>query len=249
MVKRNGLWLHFSWTTYCQITFVRSNSLKLILNWVLLNHASSSTQLISASTQLSAAPSRLFEPKYRTSLGNFPKFRPKNSKLSIWTENWYTWYIGGADSESGLRFLKIWLKNPFWGRFGPKKSKWSFLLENQHKWYLEDADSYFNIRFLNFQPKIYFWANLSQKSQSCTFCLKIGPHGILRMLILISTLFSEFPTKKPFLGNFALKKAKLCFAWKLARTHTHTHTHTQTHTHTYTQIFSKMLIPISILVF
>ena len=37
------------------------------------------TQLISASTQLSAIPSTLIEPKYCTWLGNFPKF-PK-----IWT--------------------------------------------------------------------------------------------------------------------------------------------------------------------
>ena len=60
---------------------------------------STSTQLISASTQLSATPSTVLEPKYRTKLGNFPKFRPENSKLFIFTENWHTWHLGSADSE------------------------------------------------------------------------------------------------------------------------------------------------------
>ena len=35
------------------------------------------------------------------------KFGPKKSKLSVLTENWYTCYLGSADSESGLRFLKF----------------------------------------------------------------------------------------------------------------------------------------------
>ena len=71
--------------------------------WTHLHPApSTSTQLISASTQLSATPSTLLEPKYCTQLGNFPKFSPKNWTLSIFTENWHTWYLGGADIESRL---------------------------------------------------------------------------------------------------------------------------------------------------
>ena len=118
---------------------------------VLLNRAPSSTQLISVSTQLSATPSTIFQPKYRTLLGNFPKFRPKNSKLSILTENLHAWYIGGADSKSRLRFLKFRPQNPFLGKFGPKNSKLSVLSENWCTWYLKDADCYSNISFLNFQ--------------------------------------------------------------------------------------------------
>ena len=38
-------------------------------------------------------------------IGNFPKYWPKNSKLSIFTENWHTWSLGGADSKSALKFL------------------------------------------------------------------------------------------------------------------------------------------------
>ena len=40
-------------------------------------------------------------------IGNFPKFRRKNSKLSIFNGNWCMWYLGGADSKSRLRFLKF----------------------------------------------------------------------------------------------------------------------------------------------
>ena len=56
----------------------------------------------STSTQLSATVSTLLEPKYCTWLCNFPKFKPKHSKLSVFTKNLYSWYLGSADSESGL---------------------------------------------------------------------------------------------------------------------------------------------------
>ena len=51
---------------------------------------------------------------------NFLKFRLTNSKLSILTEDWQTWYLGGADYESGLRFLKYQPQNSFLGKFGEK---------------------------------------------------------------------------------------------------------------------------------
>ena len=139
----------------------------------------------STSTQLSATPSTLLEPKYCTWFGNFPKFMP----------NWHTWYIGGADSESRL--------------FGPKKSKLSVMLEDRHKWYLGDADYYFNISPLNFLPKIHFWANLGQKSQSSPFYMKIGRHVISRMLILISTLVFWISNQKSIFWQIWVKKSKL----------------------------------------
>ena len=43
------------------------------------------------------------------------------------------------------------------------------------------------LRFLKFLPQNPFWANLGRKSQICSFSLKIGTHGISRMLILIPT--------------------------------------------------------------
>ena len=115
------------------------------------------------------------------------KFRPKNSKLSVLSKNWYTWYLKDVDSESRLRFLKFWPQNPFLGKFGPKNSKLSVLSENWYTWYLKDADSYSNISFLNFKSQFPFWASLGQKSQHFSFCLKVRIHGISRILILILT--------------------------------------------------------------
>ena len=97
---------------------------------------STSIQLISASTQLSATPATLLEPKYWMWLGNFSTFRPKNSKLSVLTENWHTWYLI-ANSKFRLRFLKSRSENQFLGKFGPTKLKLSLLTENWHMWYLE----------------------------------------------------------------------------------------------------------------
>ena len=65
-------------------------------------------------------------------IGHFPKFRPKNSKFSILTENWHTWSLGGADLQSELRFLKFRPQNPFLSKFGSKKSKLFVLPENWH---------------------------------------------------------------------------------------------------------------------
>ena len=81
----------------------------------------------------------------------FPNLGRKIRKLSILIENWHTWYIGGVDSESRLRFLKFGSQNLFLGKFGPKNSKLSILSENWYTWYLKDADSYSNISFLNFK--------------------------------------------------------------------------------------------------
>ena len=146
-------------------------------------------------------------------MGNFPKFRPKNSKLSILTENWLTWYLGGADSKSRLRFLKFQPQTSF---SRPKKSKLFFLSESWHTWYLKETDTYSNISFLNFPPKINFWGNLGQKSHSCPFFLKIGTRGISRMLIFIPTLVFSVFNQKPILGQIWAEKVKVVsFVWKL----------------------------------
>ena len=72
--------------------------------------------------------------------------------MFILIENCYTWYLGGADSKSGVTLLKSQPQNPFLGKFGPKKSKLSVLPKNWHTWHLEDPDSYSNIiSFLNMQ--------------------------------------------------------------------------------------------------
>ena len=111
----------------------------------------SSIQLHPAHLSFHPVLSTLLEPKYCMYLDNFPKFRPENWKLYILTENSHITYLGGADSESGLRFLKFRPQNSFLGKFGPKKSKLYVLPENWHTWYLEYVDSYSNISFLNFK--------------------------------------------------------------------------------------------------
>ena len=113
----------------------------LFKNWVLLN-------LTPTSTQLSATPSVLLEPKYRIC---------RKFQICPFWLNIGTWYHGGTDSASGLRFLKFRPQNPFLGKFGPKKSKLSVLPENWHIWCLEYVDSYSDINFLSLQPEIHFW--------------------------------------------------------------------------------------------
>ena len=63
---------------------------------------------------------------------NFPKFRPKNSILSNLSENWHTWYLGGSDSKSRLRFLKSRPQNPVLGKLGQKSQSCPFCLNLAH---------------------------------------------------------------------------------------------------------------------
>ena len=95
--------------------------------------------------------SRLRFLKFRPQNSFLGKFGPKNSKLSILSENWCTKCLKDIDSKSGLRFLKFQPQNLFLGKFGPKNSKLSILSENWYPLYLKDADSYSNISFLDFK--------------------------------------------------------------------------------------------------
>ena len=82
---------------------------------------STTTQLISKSTQLHPPSPSSFQPE-ASSLEHpqqylnqnvahnwriSPKFMPKEWTLSFLTENWHTSYIGGVDSESTHTFLKF----------------------------------------------------------------------------------------------------------------------------------------------
>ena len=128
---------------------------------------STTTQFISTSTQLSATPSIIFEPKCCTNWVISPNLGWK-TKCPFWLK------IGTLD------IVEVMILNP-------------------------------ELDFWNFDPKIKFWTNLDPNIQSCLFCLKIGTHGISRMLILIATLvlwisnfFFWF-----FFGKFGLKKSTL----------------------------------------
>ena len=100
-----------------------------------------------------------------------------------------------------LNFWNSNLKIQYLGKFGSKNSKLSVLPKNWHTWYLEDVDSYSNIRFQNLQPYIHFWANLCHKITSFLFCLKICSHGILRLLIVITTLVFRISKPKSIFGH------------------------------------------------
>ena len=49
------------------------------------------------------------------------KFGPKKLKLSLLLENWHSWYLGRADSYSGVKFSKFRPQNPFLSKLEPKK--------------------------------------------------------------------------------------------------------------------------------
>ena len=121
------------------------------------------------------------------------------------------------------------------GKFRPKNSKLSCLAENWHP----VVDSYSNITFLSFQPLIFFWTNLSRETLSCSFWLKIGTPGILRMLILIPTIVFWIANPKSIFGKIWAEKVKAIFFFFCLKIDTQAQIHG----------ILKMLILISILIF
>ena len=93
-------------------------------------------------------------------------------------------------------------------KFSLKNSKLSLLTENWSVRKLGGSDSKSRLSCLKFWP---------QKSIFWQICLKIGIHGIWRMLIFISTLvFWNFNPKSIF-GEIWVRKVKVVhFDWKLA---------------------------------
>ena len=84
--------------------------------------------------------------------------------MSILNENWHTWYLGGADSESGLRSLKFRAQNPFLDKFGPKKSVVCFAWKLAH---MVSQECWFFILTLVFwisKPKSIFGLKKSKLS-------------------------------------------------------------------------------------
>ena len=166
-------------------------------------------------------------------MGNFPKFRPKISKLSVLPENWHSWYIGGADSESRLRISKFRPQIFLGENLGWKSQSCPFSLKIGTRDILEELILMPDLEFRNSDCKIHFWANLGRKSQRSLFCLKIGMHGILEELILHPDLdFQNSDLKIHFWPNLGRKSQSCPFCVKIG-----------------TQSISKMLILIPTLVF
>ena len=64
-------------------------------------------KLVDRVSQESDFKSRLRFLKFWPQNSFLGKFGPKNSKLSILSENWYTWYLKDADSYSNISFLNL----------------------------------------------------------------------------------------------------------------------------------------------
>ena len=182
------------------------------LERVLLNRASTSTQfhpppptsiqLISTFNQLHTPPPSSLEHSQQYSNQNIARNWAISPDLGRKIQSCPFWLKSGSHG-----ILEVLIPNPhldFWNpdskihfsaNLGPKRSNLSALSEIWCTWYLEDADFYFNICFLDFKQKTNFWTNLGQKSQICSFCLKIGTHGISRMRIVIPKLV--FSVLKP----------------------------------------------------
>ena len=184
------------------------------MKWILLNRAPTSTQLYSpppssnqphsplpvhfnlhlapsTSTRLSATPVSLqqyLNQNIACNSGVFPNLRRKVQSCPFWLKISIPGILEVLIPNPDLEFWNSNPNNHFFANLVLKKSKLFVLPENWYTWYFKDADFYSNISFLNFQPQIPFWANFGQKNQSCPFFLKIGTHGICRMLILIPTL-------------------------------------------------------------
>ena len=130
--------------------------------------------------------------------------------MSVLTENWHTWYIGGVNFESRLRFLIFRPQIPFFGKFRPKIQSFpSSLKIGAHsisRMLILNRD----LDFWSFDLKTHFRANLGPKIQRCLFCLKIGAHGISRMLILTPTLVFGISNPDFLFGQIWTKKSQIC---------------------------------------
>ena len=134
--------------------------------------------------------------------------------MSILTENWHTYYIGGADSESRLRLLKFRPQNPFFGKFGPKNSK--FLSENWYTQYLKDADSDSKLRFLKFWPQNPFLGKFRPKNSKLSVLAKNWYTWYLKDADSYSNIsFLNFKSKFPFWANLSQKSQICLFCLKI----------------------------------
>ena len=128
-----------------------------------------STQLISTSTKFHLPPPSSLQHPQQYLNQNVARnwvISPnlgRKIKLSILTENWHTWYLGGVDSKSRFRLLIFWSQNPFLGKFGPKNWRLFVLSKNWCTKYLKDVDSKSRFIFLKFRPQNSFFGKFGPK--------------------------------------------------------------------------------------
>ena len=135
-------------------------------------------------------------------MGNFPKFRPKNSKLSILTENWFLRELGGAESKSGLSFQKSDPKTHFWANLGEKGQSYQFCLKigTQGIWriLILIPTSFFSIC----NSKSIFGQIWAKKIKVVHFGWKLAHRVSRGCWFLFCHYLFEFTTQNWFLGKF-----------------------------------------------
>ena len=67
--------------------------------------------------------------KFRAENRFLGKFSPKNSKMFVWSENWYIWYLKYADSYSNISFLNFKSEFPLWANLDQKSQSCTFYWE------------------------------------------------------------------------------------------------------------------------
>ena len=145
---------------------------------------STSTQLISASTQLSVTPSTIFEPKYYTpNWAISPNFGRKIKSCPFWLKISTHGILEVLIRNPDLDFWNSDPKIHLWANLGPKIKSCPFCpkigAHSISRMLIPNPD----LDFSNSDPKIHIWANFGPKIQSCLFCLNIVAHSISRMLI------------------------------------------------------------------
>ena len=140
--------------------------------------------------------------------------------MFILTENWHTWYVGGVDAESRLRFLKFRPQNTFLGKFGPKNSKLFILSKNWYSLYLKDVDSESRLRFLKSWPQNSFLGKFGPKNSKLSVLSEnwYACYLISKKLILIPTLVFWISDPNFLFGQIWAQKVKVFgFNWKLTQ--------------------------------
>ena len=149
-------------------------------------------------------------------MGNFPKFTPKIQSCPFCLKIGSHSILEVLIPNPGLELRNSDPKTLF-GQIWTENSKLSVLPENWHSWYIGGADSKSRLRTSKFRSQNSFLGKFGPKIQSCPFCLKIGTHGILKVLIRnLGIEFRNSEAKVLFWANLGCKFKVVCFAWKLA---------------------------------
>ena len=160
------------------------------------------SQLISTSTQFSSTPSTIFEPKYHTQLGNFPKFSPEKFKVVhfYWKlalkVYWRCWF------RIQTLIFEIPTPKSIFGQIWAQKVKnVCFCLKIGTHGISRMLILIPTLGFWIFNSKFLFGQTWTKKSQSCLLCFKIDRHGIFWKLILILALVFLIPKSKFIIGQ------------------------------------------------